>query len=65
LNVTQTLDNTVAYIKKMIWTNDGTDLGTKKVIIDGSGGSITMSGALNIQQGALKDDTVVSADIKD
>ena len=65
LNVTQTLDNTVAYIKKMIWTNDGTDLGTKKVVIDGWDGSITMSGALNIQTWALKDDTVVSADIKD
>jgi len=43
LNVTQTLDNTVAYIKKMIWTTDGTDNGEKKVVIDGSDGSITMS----------------------
>lgn len=63
LNVTQTINNTVAYIQKMVFTIDGTDNTTEKLVIDGSNGSITMSGELNIQKGALKDNTISWEDL--
>jgi len=94
LTVTQNIDNAVAYIKKMIFTTDGTENGEKKVVIDWENWKITVTGDievtnkittknlnvsnnanvtkdltvngnLNIGEWKLKDNTIVSADIKD
>jgi len=65
LNIDTTINNLYSYMMKLVLTSDGTPDGTKKIILDGADGSISMSGALNIQQWALKDNTIVSADIKD
>ena len=65
IKVTQTVDNTIVYLKKLIFTDDGTNLWNQKIVINGTDGSINMSGALNITEWALRDGTVVTADIKD
>ena len=64
LNINTTINNLYSYVKKLILTDNGTIDGTQKIVLDGSNGSISMSGALNIQEGALKDNTIVSSDIK-
>ena len=63
LTVTQIVDNTIVYLKKLIFTDDGTNNGNQKIVIDGTNWSITMDGALNISQGALKDNTVTTNDL--
>ena len=63
LTVTQVVDNTIVYLKKLIFTDDGTNLWNQKIVIDGTNGSITMNWVLNIQQGALKDNTVTTNDL--
>ncbi len=65
LTVTQIVNNTVVYLKKLIFTDNGTNNGNQKIVIDGTNGSITMSGALNIQQGALKDNTITTNNLVD
>ena len=63
LTVTQVVDNTIVYLKKLVFTDDGTNLWNQKIVIDGTAGSITMDGALNISQWALKDNTVTTNDL--
>lgn len=63
LTVTQIVDNTIVYLKKLVFTDDGTNNGNQKIVIDGTNWSITMDGALNISQGALKDNTVTTNDL--
>jgi len=65
LVVDQSIENAVSYIKRIIFTTDGTDQWDQKVVIDGVNGSIAMSWELNIQEWALKDFSVVTNDIKD
>jgi len=65
LTVDQSIENAVSYIKKMIFTTDGTENGDVKVVIDGTNGNVSLSGFLNISEWALKDGTVVTADLKD
>ncbi len=63
LTVTQIVDNTIVYLKKLVFTDDGTNNGNQNIVIDGTNGSITMSGALNIQPDALADNTVTTNDL--
>ena len=63
LTVDVTVPSLTAYLKKLFLTTDGTPNWAPRIVIDGGNGSITMQWALNIRQWALKDNTVVSADI--
>jgi len=63
--VEKTIQNLVWYVQKMVFTDNGLKSWNAKIVIDGNNGSVTMSGALNIQEWALKDNTVLSEDIKD
>ncbi len=63
LTVDEAIPSLQAYLQTLFLTDDGTPSWTTNIIIDGRDGSITMQGDLNINQGALKDNTVISADI--
>lgn len=63
LTVDETIPSLRAYLKALFLTNDGTPSGATTIVVDWQDGSITMQGDLNIQPGAIKDSTIVSADI--